>query len=320
MSRAKNTGDIEPTDEGRGIDWLERNATLLPISDLKDTDSWDRAGEQRRDAEIQPLDSDDLFRVKLPDGDPHLVLMVRNTDNEKVGACSCEGYRYNDHCAHLLTLAMLDVTEQYVRLQDMRAAQLRSDPVDAEIIDHSDQEDVLDAGDDRDDREDDHGDDPSPQEPEVVESTTKDVPDTQGSTGENQPADPSTKAFAGELPDVGKEYVMEMGGETYIRRAGYARLARAEGFRLTFEEIVGAHETDWTHSKYWVRVVNEDGEHIAEDVGTAGPPDAEDMSDAESNLDELAATRAATRALAWATGEGLNAVAEVAEQQTERIE
>ena len=45
MSRAKNTGDIEPTDEGRGIDWLERNATLLPMSDLKDTDSWDRAGE-----------------------------------------------------------------------------------------------------------------------------------------------------------------------------------------------------------------------------------------------------------------------------------
>jgi hypothetical protein len=111
---------------------------------------------------------------------------------------------------------------------------------------------------------------------------------------------------------------MELGGSPYIRRAGYARLAHSEGYRLDFEEVVGAHENDWTRSKYRVRVLDEGGQQVAEDVATAGPPEVEDLKDASANLDELAATRAATRALAWATGEGLTAVEEVAEEHAEQ--
>ena len=344
MSRAKTSENIEPTDEGRGIDWLERNATLLKISDRKDTESWQRAGEQRRDADIKRLSEDDLFRVELPDGEKaHLVLLVKNTDGDHVGACSCDGYVYNQYCAHLLVLAMMDVTEQYLRIQDMRAASLESDEVDAEMIDHSDQEDVLDVdqpdGADRDGRGTDHageGSNPTPVNPDEVvpvESSTKDTVEPQGTDTENRPASPSTDGktdstalakgedpFAGELPNVDDQYVMNLGGDTYIRRAGYARIAKSCGYRLDdLDEVVGAHETDWKHSKYRATIVDEDGNVVGEDVGSAHV-DAEDLKDAHAHLDELAATRAVTRALGWATGEGLTAVAEVAEDRTERIE
>jgi len=333
MSHLNDAGDIDAIDGNRDVEWLQRNAQQVQPKQLINTDSWDRAKSGRRDADVENLIGDpDLFKIELPDGDPHLTLFVTHTDDAHAGACSCEGYLYNRYCAHLFVLAQLDVTDNILRTDDRRAGDLLEGSVeqpDPDVQEYDDQDDG--PG-----KQDGQGTDTgsiSPDEAVPVESSASESVEPQGTDTQNRSARPSTDGktdstalakeenpFAGELPDVGREYVMEMGGETYIRRAGYARLARSEGYRLQFDEVVGAHETDWTRSKYRAHVFDETGEQVSEDIGTAGPPENEDMADAESNLDELAATRAATRALAWATGEGLTAVAEVAEQQAERIE
>jgi len=362
MSRAADAGaDVEPTDEVRGIDWLERNARQINPKDRVGTDLWDKAKLTRSNADVDELNHDDLYRVERPDGDPHLVLFVTHTNDAHAGACSCEGFNFESCCRHLLALAQLDVTDDILRTDDRRAEDLLQDEVvepdpdvqeydgenaiDDDLPEHLtrvsqiDGQDILRCqacgsemeeaeptkhkvgcphGQKPDDWPEDNGDPTSVYPDEVVPASSDDATvQPQDSSGENRAADTSNRPFAGELPDVGKEYVMEMGGETYIRRAGYARLARSEGYRLSFDEVVGAHETDWTRSKYRVVVLDESGEQVAEDVGTAGPPQNEDMAAAESNLDELAATRAATRALAWETGEGLTAVEEIAEQHAE---
>jgi hypothetical protein len=128
---------------------------------------------------------------------------------------------------------------------------------------------------------------------------------------------PEDDAFANPLPDVDKKYVIQMDGEQYIRKAGYARLLRQQGWRVLSTEIVGAHETDWTRAKYRAVILDEDEQTLAQSVGTAGPPDMEDMADAEMHLDELAETRAWTRAASIATGEGMTALAEVHPDQSD---
>jgi len=118
-------------------------------------------------------------------------------------------------------------------------------------------------------------------------------------------------AFATTMPEVPDKYAVNLGGDTYIRKAGYARLLKQQGWRVRRDEIVGSHETDYQRAKYEARIVDGDGEVLAEAVGTAGPPDSEDMSDADMHLDELAETRAWTRAASIATGEGMTALVEV---------
>lgn len=128
---------------------------------------------------------------------------------------------------------------------------------------------------------------------------------------------PEDDAFANPLPEVDDKYAISMDGETYIRRAGYARLLRQQGWRVLSTEIVGAHETDWERSKYRAVILDEDEQTLAQSVGTAGPPDKEDMNNAEMHLDELAETRAWTRAASIATGEGMTALAEVHPDQSD---
>jgi hypothetical protein len=190
--------------------------------------------------------------------------------------------------------------------------ELRSGTVDAEVVDHTE------ASDDQDDVDED------PTEPEVVdvddqapqdapEPATADV-EPQGSTDENDvPATPSDP-FAQELADdVPQRFVMELRGETYVRRAGYARIARANDLRLSLEEVVGAHETDWEHSKYRARVTDASGDVLVDSEVGSAHIDEEDLSGAAGELDELAATRAARRAVEWATGAGMTVT-----QQRER--
>lgn len=231
----------------------------------------------------------------------------------------CDGFRFHSKpCAHLCALAQLDVLEDVVPIDERRAQEIAFG-IDAEVVDHTETQ-TADEVLDEDVQEDDAVDD--------VESKPVSDDEPQGSTRENRPVTPSNSAkvaesevntFAGELPDVPDQFVMELGGDTYIRRAGYARLAYSAGLRLELEEIVGAHEMDWDHAKYAARVIDEDGQQVANDVGSAHA-DAEDLQDAHANLDELAATRAASRAMAWATGEGLNAVEEIAADQAVRAQ
>jgi len=304
--------DAEPVDD---LDaWLERNADVLRIRDARGTESWERA--KQADAEdVEQLEPLGRFRLELPDGDPHDLVVLKTGEDDLVGACDCDGFRFHSHpCAHMAAMAQLDALQSIIPVDRHRAEELAFG-VDAEVIEQTET-----AADKMND---------DVQEAEVVdvdESRQDSGDEPRGSDVENPPPTPSNRAnppdtprdaFAGKLPDVDDQYVMELGGSTYICRAGYARLARSEGLRLLLEEIVGAHENEWSHSKYRAEVLDEAGEVVASDVGTAHV-DAEDLSDAQANLDELAATRAACRSLAWATGEGLNAVEEVAASEAQR--
>lgn len=72
--------------------------------------------------------------------------------------------------------------------------------------------------------------------------------------------------------------------------------------------VVPAHETDFQHALYRGQVweAGDDPGEGWEDVGTARL-EHENLDGAEANLDELAATRAITRALSWSTGAGISA-------------
>lgn len=268
--------------EGEGLmsddEWLARNARALDWEEAQGTESWDRAKTEGRAAVVVKGGRGlGRYRLAMPEGkDPHEVLLVKSGDGSYAGACSCKGFRANSWpCAHLCTL------RQDEALDDREIAQ--SSEYVAELVPEDVQEEPGDV-------------EEAPEPPAEVDGTSPPAPDD---------------AFARELPDVPDQYVMELDGDAYIRRAGYARLAKAAGFRISILEVVGAHETEWERAKYRATVMDEDGNNLASDVGTAGPPESEGMDDAECHLDELAATRAATRALAWATGEGLTAVAEV---------
>jgi chemotaxis protein histidine kinase CheA len=150
MSQATSTDAPEPTDEDRDLDWLERNADELDPTEHMDTEAWERAREGRQDADVEDLSTEDLYRVELPDGDTHLSLFVTHSEDRHAAACSCDGFTYHGHCAHLFLLAMRDGLENILRTHNDRAeALLESDGVDADVVDHTDQDD-----DDQDDTED----------------------------------------------------------------------------------------------------------------------------------------------------------------------
>ena len=303
----------EPIDD---VDaWLERNADWVRLEKARGTESWQRATEAGGNADLGILDAEGRFRLRLPDGtDEHDVLLVKTEadglDADWAGACDCDGWRFHSKpCAHLCALAQLDaVRSGLVPVNEHRAEDLAFGQVD--VVDETETQtaaDVIDANQDDVDGERRRDDVQEADPPAPAEASRPQAPRPQGAD-----------AFAGELPDVPDQYVMELGGDTYIRRAGYARLGYSAGLRLQLEEVVGAHDTDWQHAKYRAVVTDQDGEHVANDVGSAHA-DWEDLQDAEAQLDELAATRAASRALAWATGEGLNAVEEVAAEHAEEV-
>lgn len=289
---------LEETDDDRvvatdgGVD-VPSEAVPIDFEALRDNDSesWDRAAPA--DAEVTLGERPGLFVVQLPDSDDaHNLSLVEVRGGPWVGWCSCEGYQNHHHCAHLATLRKMAVTN------DNLTPTLEEDPrhdVDADVVEHVDDQD----------------DDQDAASPDVVDTAPKegsdqDVVDVgpQGSDAESRPAtasDPWAEEIADDVPS---RFVMTLGGDTYVRRAGYARIARHHDLRLQLEEVVGAHETEWEHSKYRARVIDANGSVVVDaEVGSAHV-DQEDMTGAQGELDELAATRAARRAIEWATGAG----------------
>jgi len=100
---------------------------------------------------------------------------------------------------------------------------------------------------------------------------------------------------------------MTLGGDPYIRREGFQRLARAEGYRVDTDMVTYQSDTDNELAEARARVIGEDGDVVATGTGTAYLPE-EDLAGAAGNLNELAETRALSRAMGWATGAGLSAV------------
>jgi len=264
---------------------IAQRARCIDFEEAKETESWKRGVGGASNVEIK-TDVEGLGQqiVLLPDGDEgHRTLLVRSPDGEYVGACDCDGDTYHDTaCAHLCVLRALEGIDAFdVETSGTFVEELKS------------------AGSDPENGENDTAE-------EIETADVVDTPDEQ--------AAPTTRrkdAFAEPLPDVDEQYVMELGGETYIRRAGYARLGHEAGLRPVPEIVQYAHEGENGRAVVLGKVLNSDGEIVAQDIGTAGPPEYEDMDGAEANLDELAVTRAISRAMAWATGEGLTAVEEI---------
>lgn len=263
------------TAAARSIDWEAS----------KETGSWERAVQNAQDAYID-ADTGGLGQqlVRLNDtGNEHRTVLVQSPSDDYAGACDCEGFQFEDTaCAHLCVLRALESVDAY-EVETSGA-----------FVDE-----LLQAG-ESEESEDSTADAPAPQPPEETEPVEDTAP---------QPR--RKDAFAEPVPDVDDQYVMNLGGETYIRRAGYARLAQQAGLRAIPNVIQHEWEGDGKRVVVQGTVKDESGELVASDYGTAGPPEYEDMDDAEHNLLELATTRALSRAMAWATGEGLTAVEEI---------
>lgn len=285
------SGDPAEKDE----DWLERNARALDLDRWRDTDAWERATDEADGAEYHET-GPTTFDVEFPDGDQHVCLLVRRDDDpdpdDYAGACDCDGFQYHGRCSHLCALARTDVLKDIV--ETLPSVYDRLVDNDVEHRDEVLEDDVDQEGD-----------------PDVVDVDATVEP--QGSDPENRPVAPSKEGkspvtpsdpFAEQLAeDVPERFVMELKGETYVRRAGFAAIARQAGLRPRVKAITPAEETDFQHARYEGVIRDQDGQVVASDVGTSHV-DHEDMTGAEGELDELAATRAIRRALEWATGAG----------------
>jgi hypothetical protein len=291
---------MSDADMAVSTEWLARNARHLGDEnwpDTKDTSQRSRAVENFDDALIAPEEGMGRYQVELPDGEPHQCLIVKAGDSY-AGACDCDGYQYHDlPCSHLLTLRVGEF----------------SDRVDVpESHDY-----VMELANDDAQPEKENENEPSE---DLMTEDTDTTPVTKEST-QTTPTPPqqSDDAFAKDLPDVDKQFVLEMGGEKYIRKAGYARLLCQLQWRPVVERDVRAKDTEYERAEVTAKIVDSDGNVRGEAIGTAGPPDREDMTNADMHLDELAETRAWTRAASIATGEGLTAFAELPEKASEVV-
>jgi hypothetical protein len=292
---------------------LARNAEHLGTDnwpDTQGTDARSRAASNIDDALIAEEEGLGRWQVQLPDGDPHQVLVVK-AGEDYAGACDCDGWKYHDSpCSHLITVRIgefvdrTDIPESHDYVMELSHDDAQPETDDAEDSER-DAETFDDVSVD-----------------EEMQNAPTEVQPTQPAQRESQAPTPpkqSDDAFANPLPDVEDKYAIDMGGDTYIRKAGYARLLKQQGWTVKNVEVLGSHETEWERAKYRATIVDEHGDAIANSVGTAGPPDREDMTNADMHLDELAETRAWTRAASIATGEGLTAFAELPENASEVV-
>jgi hypothetical protein len=292
------------------IDWLHRNgqAVNAKTHQAESSDSWQAA--LSGDMELLSSPGQGVTRVTSESGEEPYLTVLAEWNESMAGACECEDFRHRGGpCKHLLyrvqvaSIGSHDVIESKGLWETLvqresdagneRSAENLSDTTPDVEPAGEPAETSADGGESR----------PAPPQDEPA------VPAESGETATQDFHDAS--AFANPLPEVDEKYAMQMNGETYIRKAGYARLLRQQGWRVSLEEVVGAHETEWTRAKYRATIHDEDGDVLAESTGTAGPPESEDMSDAGMHLDELAETRAWTRAASIATGEGMTALVEV---------
>jgi hypothetical protein len=258
----------------------------------KSSTAFERA--RNEDVTVDVGDAPGRATVIVGDGDPHDVVFVED-DEGKIGFCDCDGFAHHGSggrldggvCAHLVGIAMeATLNGGLVKTvdgeMDVDDARDHPDTEQAEVVDAGDGEvpnatgEAIDALPDRDDR---------------AEAPTPKLDDP----------------FAEDLEDVDERFVMRLGGDPYIRREGFQRLARAEGYRVRTEMRTWASDTDNELAEASARVLDEDGDVVATGTGTAYLPE-EDLSGAAGNLNELAETRALSRAMGWATGAGLSAV------------
>ena len=247
--------------------------------------SWERAKEADTE-HVSKTNKKGRFSVQFSDGEQHDVVLVED-DHGFAGCCDCNGFAFHEKdvpgagCAHLYLLCQMGALNDHLipKVDDVDVVE--PEDMDVEVIEHGG-----DAGD--------------------VQEASADLPDRDDHAGNATPAK-IDNPFAGEIEDVDDRFMMTLGGDPYIRREGFQRLARSEGYRVETEMRTWASDTDCELAEASARVLDEDGTVVATGSGTAYLPE-EDLSGAKGNLNELAETRALSRAMGWATGAGLSAV------------
>ncbi|WP_143823820.1 hypothetical protein [Halosegnis longus] len=305
MSASAIPDDVDPDEyEVEDVDWLERNAGPVDIASAREDNlgAWERGKSSASEAAVDIREATGAAVVRLPDGDPHATLLVEAAGDDRgpwTGACDCEGWRYNNICAHVVTRACRSVIRsgEVPTNVDYYEQLLTDDQEDADGQDGP----LSDIGGLEAD-----GGESKPTVDNTEEDDSPDVVDVEPRGKDAQTTMPHTAGdpFASELAtNVPERFVMDMGGEPYIRRAGYAAIARNANLRVTVDPVTAAEETEFEHARYKATVRDADGEVLGEDFGTAHL-EGEDLAGAEYQLDELASTRAIRRALEWATGAG----------------
>lgn len=285
----------------KGTDWLVRNARALDVERQRDeqTESWTRA-KGASSADIESRDEPSRFSIELPDGSKHETLLVKGTDETRWGACDCQGYGgHTEACAHLCALSQLGALDKIaIPTGDELVATIKDrGPDDADANEGADTpQGVMD---------------------QTLEDATADadvdVVDTDAGSELEAAAEADSNAledadqFAGSLADdVPDRYVMTLDGDPYIRREGYAVLAHRQGLSIESEIITWASDTDFEAAEARAVVTDPDTGRTWTGTGTAFLEE-EDLAGAAAQLNELAETRAITRALSWATGAGMSA-------------
>lgn len=265
--------------------------------------SWKRA--VTADVSIQDGNADDAFRVQLDDGDRHEVLLA-GVEGEMYGTCDCDGWAFHRHewsrarpCAHLSAvrqghaLANVDVPETFA------GSTMEPDEMDVDVVTPGEDDEQVATAAER-----------INEQREPTDDVVEDVP----KPAEDSTATPArVDTFAGVLEGIPERFVMELDGKPYIRREGYARIAHEADLRIESEIVTWASQTELDLAEARATVRDQTGDVVATGSATAYR-DVEDMTNAHANLNELAETRAITRALSWATGAGAS-LAEVGADQ-----
>ena len=126
----------------------------------------------------------------------------------------------------------------------------------------------------------------------------------------------SQEQFVTQVKGVPDAFMVNMGTpdnkQIHIKKEGYYYLAAESGIDVQTEPLNPTWEDDNEFSA-WKATATKDGKEWS-NVGTADL-EGEDMQGAEYNLDELAATRAACRALSMATGAGVTSAIEMGQDE-----
>ena len=332
MSKASESGEVELLPEGESaddvdlasVDWLKRNAAPVDIDSVRGGESvaWERGKGAAGKAAVDVRAATGAAVVRLPDGDPHATILVEAAGDETgpfAGACDCEGWRYHEGpCAHLVTRAVRNVlrsgevptdVDLFKRLKNAGGpvvddVQGDDQEGDAGVSDVGGLEQQAESAESRDNDPEEAGSQASHHTPDGGETGSHDVEIVESDGNPDRMPHTAGDPFASQLStNVPERFVMEIGGETYIRRAGYAAIARDANLRVSVDPVTAAEDTDFQHARYHAVVRDADGEVLGEDFGTAHL-EGEDLDGAEYQLDELASTRAVRRALEWATGAG----------------
>ena len=69
---------------------------------------------QRADPDSSLIETADTaqWKVTLPDGDFHTVTLFTDGINTR-GHCCCDGYRFHDRCAHLITIRQAQLLDMF---------------------------------------------------------------------------------------------------------------------------------------------------------------------------------------------------------------